>query len=1630
MPGNGIRDKVHTSFDEENFPQGQHHLKAVDKNWPRLSNNISVESQTQNGIPLIPYLKNSGVPQLANIDSGHRIPSFQAVNGLDGAQTNLRSEVARNQFHNQQTSQNGFMEGHTAMRHYEVNPLGMDANNYHNTVPSKGLSFPDSYHRSGTDIQKKDFLRSSNVQPSASFNSFGGQDQMGGQHPSLLQSLQRQQSGISDMQLLQQQMLLRQLQDNQRQMFQHQGAWQQNPPMNLLSPMTNQAATNHSSAVFNGIHAHDSSNRQWPQLLANNSNKQYVGASAPTQRSSEQRQTFHSMGLALQQCDQSLYGVPISGSQENPCQTQTQRENHTVHQRSSFGNSFSRNQHAASSDHDTMDGSLVSRQEFPVKPDLSSVPNTAPEKVSSAAAHSQNASALDPTEEKILFGSDDNLWEAFGGEMNTGFGGLNMSEGSSLFGGVPSLQSGSWSALMQSALAETSSVATGQQEEWSGLGFRSTEPTNIPQKPATFNYGVQQGQPSVGGESSALAASSFDGVLGHQLDHRASHERIEKLQTHSSSSRYVQDCSERIRHSEPSLLTKPSTNSIQICGKTDNVSTEGRKQHGSGSWTHQGSMASYGACAQLNDRADGTDMIGSRSSCEDIDLKSHVSEMMLHSSQSGHRNEWTHDIYGATAGKTDTSNSLAVGSDRFESPGSNTPQTSNVDANSGNSKAFESAHWLQNNRSPNLWRQVDFPENTDISDGRGKSYHVDKGSNAKSKDNRDVLEWQNTSKRENSSTYPSNASCHTSSGLLQGNANTHNSRSHILHGSKENCSGLDADKHFRVPKFQYHPMGDLNADIDNSCGSKSDVHLQAASKQVFNKIFPSSGSGGGLSVNKSSPPSQNMLELLHKLDQSKERESASHFSSSDRKDTYEAETSDGSVGQLQQNQFPGSQSFGLQLGPPSQRIQKPEHARTPSSHVSSDRSDMGHRPFISTAPSQSLSSWKDTNEGENRNYVIGASEHIVDKSSMDSSSEFPFLRSFPSQCDVGRALPSLSVDPTVQRIPSHSRMLENTSEGILPTVSALPSVPDLSACVSKGSNASVAGAQRGILPFAGSLSPSSSVLEAGPMFCPSLIPNVPQLPVFSRGLPTMTAGSCTPDLLKPSVQSSDKDFQKDVGAAVELSGSVRLKLPESTKNVEEAQSTLPEKVSSPNHVSDTSLPGSVPNNILHQSYSLLHQMQAMKSADVDPFNQTLERLKGPDDGVNLEKSPFGGNHLSDGHSGTAGEAHYTGPQVDRKVFKLSDKSGENYEASSASLDMEPLRRTGSSHSFNNSEASLRHEHSKITRSWAGQPGTLINHQAAQVLDVQKMAALQHMEQAKVVQNPADSLLFEPAKQLHADSGNIPAKAIYNWLPTSTRTDMSSPNSLPPEVTDQSLVAEQKKRKVPETVVQAWHKEVMSSARLHGVRTTEIEWARATNLLVQKMEDGIETNEYGLPSQRPKRRLILTSQLMQQLLRPPPAPFLAGDGRSQYENVTYCVNKSAVGDACRAVHFSYDSHSMASDSEKILVEEMKVQESTVDITKSVEDLLGRTKKLGNELSRLEQRSAIVDLRLELVDLEKISIINRLAKFHLRSQSDGSGPPPFNPFSYPSRPMPQKNVVAMPTPTPTPTHLPDSAQCLSL
>lgn len=72
-------------------------------------------------------------------------------------------------------------------------------------------------------------------------------------------------------------------------------------------------------------------------------------------------------------------------------------------------------------------------------------------------------------------------------------------------------------------------------------------------------------------------------------------------------------------------------------------------------------------------------------------------------------------------------------------------------------------------------------------------------------------------------------------------------------------------------------------------------------------------------------------------------------------------------------------------------------------------------------------------------------------------------------------------------------------------------------------------------------------------------------------------------------------------------------------------------------------------------------------------------------------------------------------------------------------------------------------------------------------------------------------------------------------------------------------------------------------------------------------------EDGLPILRSKRRLILTTQLMQMLLRPPMASILSADAVLHYENAAYFVARSTLGDACSSLSFTGRDPPAPSDS---------------------------------------------------------------------------------------------------------------------
>ncbi|GKA13998.1 hypothetical protein Tco_0693644 [Tanacetum coccineum] len=81
--------------------------------------------------------------------------------------------------------------------------------------------------------------------------------------------------------------------------------------------------------------------------------------------------------------------------------------------------------------------------------------------------------------------------------------------------------------------------------------------------------------------------------------------------------------------------------------------------------------------------------------------------------------------------------------------------------------------------------------------------------------------------------------------------------------------------------------------------------------------------------------------------------------------------------------------------------------------------------------------------------------------------------------------------------------------------------------------------------------------------------------------------------------------------------------------------------------------------------------------------------------------------------------------------------------------------------------------------------------------------------------------------------------------------------------------------------------------IRRIHTSSMEWSKATNWLMEKVEDDGELVE-DVP--RAKRRIILSIHLMQQMFPSPPTTVLSRDATSSYKSVTFYIARLALGDA--------------------------------------------------------------------------------------------------------------------------------------
>ncbi|RDX60434.1 hypothetical protein CR513_61423, partial [Mucuna pruriens] len=1089
MPGNEVGDRVHNFFGQENLSQGQYHSQAVDGNWPGLSNNLWAGSQRPTGVPFFSNLKNFNQQQ-SDPEQGHT-SSPHLRHGLNLSQSSLRPESGRNLLPNQQSAVNGYIQGQQVFqtRQNEANILGVDTESDWHSL-SRGIPVLES-QGSGLELYKKNLARNDAAESPVNFDFFGGQQQIGGRHSGMLQPLPRQQSGINEMHLLQQQAVLSQMQELQRQQQFHQLEAKQQNSMTPASSISKQAVASHSASLISGIPINEASNLIWqPEVIPTNANWLQHGASPVMHGSSnglmlspEQGQALRLMGLVPNQGDQSLYGVPISGSRGPPNmyshvqadkpavpQVSIPHQYSHVHgdkpalqQISAGDNSFSPHQYAAFSDQiNTNDGTLVSRQDIQGKSmfgstahtinsglnmenlqQVNSEPRIVPmqdfhgrqelagslemsqDKMLVQASPSQTVATLDPTEEKILFGSDDSLWDGFG--RNTG--GFNMLDGTDSFGGFPSIQSGSWSALMQSAVAETSSSDIGKQEELSGPSFRNVGCSSGNGQPSTIDSSKQQ---SVWTDSNLQSASNissrpflrlddvcrpnatenYSGVSGfNQSGPDSSHEQHDRLQ--SNTQRSIPQFLDRGKWLDCSPQQKQLAEGGHIFGNAANSSALERNQQ---------TILSGNSSGDHFSKSNGWDIMKSPPFDRSSNFKTHENENSLQP----HHEKAMHEIGQVPAmWEPDSDTNSSVGMEHVKSAGN--MQVCGEDSGTNGITALPNSGtaWFSRQSSkqlPNVdvWRDAESAGSYRRNEGPGKyKHHIEKNplvleSSKNGKVEGETNDFENNNKKEKSADgLGSNPSLPRAGGMRENTSFDGND----LHSPK--LSGQGNRRPPVTRKFQYHPMGDLGVEVE-PYGNKHVINSQPMPHQPFgglkgqDQIYLGQSKYGHSDRNynemnkgdskcldnnalKSILPGQ-MSKKLTSLDRSVGNYTSQKAASPR---VPETESSDGSDVLPQQNQSFLSQGFGLQLAPPTQRLPVvSSHGSSETDHTTPHVSETRDKDHTWLGTNHTFPS-RDPSHGELRSNISSTTGQIFDKASQYGvlgnipqafTSGFPFSR--------------------------------------------------------------------------------------------------------------------------------------------------------------------------------------------------------------------------------------------------------------------------------------------------------------------------------------------------------------------------------------------------------------------------------------------------------------------------------------------------------------------------------------------------------------------------------------------------------------------------------------------------------------
>ncbi|KAL0384898.1 UNVERIFIED_CONTAM: hypothetical protein Sradi_2884100 [Sesamum radiatum] len=1441
---------------------------------------------------------------------------------------------------------------------------------------------------------------------------------MSHQQASMLQAFQRQQSGVNDMQQLQQQLMIRKMQELQRQQQLRQLHLRSQNLINQAPSFIKHASGSQSSTLVNGTPNSEALQYPWMSETGTNWLSRASSAMQGSQVDMFFLQTWPDttlVDLVPQQVDQSLYGVPVSSSRGLAVNQYSQigTEKSSIAQVSTSGNSFHSNQHNLLPDQiSAQEGTSISREKFqsenmsghassqfldtgimdvgaPQQAD--SIQRNAPQPdflgrgglaTRSETSHERptrhftsSEVSLDPTEEKILYGSDDNIWSAFGKSANLSGG--NLFDNGGLMNGSSSVQNGSWSALMQSAVGETSSSDIGLQEEWSGLNFHNTDGSLANQPRSMHNDNVKQASlPNdnmhiLSGLSSGSFPPSADTnklhVMGlNQPGHKLQNEPGQKGPT-VTSQRFGQSLEEASKWSNCSPLQKSVTEGNQI-------------------------MEMPRPLLQLGP-------------LDKVDLESNQMVRMLLQLHHLGNSFWKSNSVSSSALEFGPVHSTVGNRQANKGVLSLNDSAASVANSCHMGNGDETSAFNQNNYLINQWKNVYPPAQFQGGERVGRINQVNEHNqgldllNSCDKDEVTRQDIENCATRENSTdSHRSNLSQHAS-GVFRESGLSDASDSKSLPSGKQKSNNQLARKVSVPRKFQYHPMGNLDENVEPTDGLKQPTQVQAMDLQHTH--FGQSKLFGQVPRNSAVKEKSKHVGTSSQGGSIKDNGSVLHLSSSEwnvHLSHLKQKKLDGpwppptySVFCFSRNAVPGRRGNGNSLYKMPGNYDPAFISGTPYS-----RSQLQNNRITGLSGKMDMNQHTDSSFTGNasRSWQRGSAETVLPNASDNTETD-----NLASSGVVQQSGPNGVQERGPASTPSTRDQTESSQQFGTPGVSRQ-------------------GASGQLLHSMWTNVPTQHTSAALYQKAPSVFSEFPQPNIVessSQGLDVSKGGYSVSSVNVESAQKMEESLRQASSNRYHSDDSPASSA-STQKDIEAFGRTLK------------------PNNLSNKKYALLNQMRTLKDAGTDPNIRVSKRIKGPDnvlDGhqVNLMAGQQNEHNIGD----TLGSSTVF-PSEDSKTVSASSPSdilqkNTPLHGTVAAQDVLALGMRGSENNpSTDCTTSVRVEHHQVSPqmapSWFNQYGTLKNGQMVPIYNAHEVTSL-GLGEPPFTLVKSSSMLDAPNPEDKRTTAPIDAcqvgSSVLSSTPTLVADHLSSPQSLQLNMTDPSPVLfRPKKRKSATSELHPWYKEISDGSQyLSTLSVAETDWNKAANRLTEKVEHDAELIEDGPLELRSRRRLILTTQLMQQLFQPPPATILSTDAGSKYESVTYTLSRVVLGDACRIASRSSDL-GLPRDDVNLHPAERKLNGNPC-FAKVVEELLGKARKLESDFLRLEKGASILDLRVECQDLEKFSVINRFAKFHGRGQTDSAEAASSDAVSTTQRPCAQRYVIALPMPRSLPDRL---------